>query len=246
MTDHPTEQYEPYRGEEGEPYRYAADDAYAPPPPPHWTEVPEDGRVVIRDQTAPRMAAAQLLTSQLSEIPEDRRGRMPSGEVRAIVGQAAGTIEALEEVASRVPELLGENELLRAELATARGADDEQALRLWRAGKMAEVQRAAEQLYASARQHAEGLVRDTQAHCAALVADAEAQAQSADPSFPPPPELPEDRIERAVTTARYVDSVRSWLEEKDAEVDASLDALGAELDAARKLRPGRGGPMPDE
>lgn len=241
MTDQPTEQYEPYTGEE--PYRYAADEAYAPerwPPPP-------SGDVVIRDQTAPRMAAAQLLTSQLNEIPEDRRGRMPSGEVRAIVGQAAGTIEALEDVAARVPELLGENELLRAELAEARGADDEQALRLWRAGKMAEVQRAAEQLYASARRHSEGLVSDARAHCAALVAEAEAQVQSADPTFPPSPELPEDRIQRAVTVARYVDSVRSWLAEKDAEVDAALDALGSELDEARKLRGGlRPGPIPDE
>jgi hypothetical protein len=250
VTDQPTERYEPIGDAwpERDPEAYYADDL---PPPP----------VIIRDQTTPRMDAAQLLTRQLDAIPEDRRHRLPSGEVRAIVGQAAGTIEALEDQASQVPDLLNEIEGLRAELAEARGGDDAQALRLWRAGKMAETQAASERMWADARRHAETMVADAQDYCAALVGEAEQRVQSADPTFPQAPELPEDRIQMAVVIARYVDDVRAWIARKDAELEEHLETLGAELDEARKLRGtgtprsgidkeigrgGRAGPDPDE
>lgn len=223
MTDRPTE-----------PYYFEEDDL--PPPPPDW------GQVVIRDQTAPRMAAAQTLVNQLNEIPEDRRGRFPSGQVRAVVGQAAGTIEALEDQAERVPGLLDEIEGLKAQLAHSEGGTDEQALRLWRAGKLAEVQEASERMYASARRHAEEMLTDARNYCAEIVAEAEQRAQSVDPTFPPAPELPEDRIARAVVVARYLDSVRSWLREKDAEVDGDLEALRMELEEASRLRRPLGAP----
>jgi hypothetical protein len=228
VTDQPpTEEHDPYRWDE-EPL---------PPPPDQWTPAPEDTRVVIRDQTTPREGAAVLLQRQMDDLAEhERRGRLPSGEVRAIVGQAAGTIEALEDQASRLPEALQEIEYLTAQLAEAQGGDDAQALRLWRAGKMAEVQAASERTYASARRHAESMVQDARAYCTQLVEEAERRAQSADPSFPAAPEIPEDRIARAVTRARYLDDVRRWLAEQDQDVDSALDALGAELEEARKLR----------
>jgi cell division septum initiation protein DivIVA len=205
--------------------------AWGSPPPP------APGSVIIRDQTAARMGSAEELTREIDAL-DVRRGRVDSGEVRALVGRAAGTIEALEGEASRVPELLEEIEELKAQLAQATGVEDERALRLWRASVISQAQQAAEKVYGDARAHADALVADARRRADGVMEEAHRRAAAIESpdGLPARPKRMDDRIEDAVVRARYHDAIRSWLGDQDTALQRDLDAIGKDLDEARQLR----------
>lgn len=203
---------------------------------------PEIDPYVHRDQTEPRDPSTYL-RAQLEVL--ERQGRpkrgvevLPASGVRAMVGQAVGALEALEDRGRQVSELQGEVEELKARLAEAEGGRDERALQLWRAGRMAEVQGAAERLYGDAQTHAQALVTDARRRAEDILTEARrraaAMAQSPD-GLPTRPDPLNDRVGDALSRTRYLEALRAWATEKLGAILDELDSVGSEVDEARAI-----------
>lgn len=200
--------------------------------------------IVHRDQTEPR-SPADYLRAQLSQIElKARRVRgaevLPAAEVRQAIGQAAGALEGLEDRALEAAELRERVEELEQELAEVEGASDPEALALWRGRYMAEAQEAAEAVYADSVRRGRLVLDDARRRADARLAEAERRAQrtmAASPGgLPVPPDVPLDRIEAVLVRAQYLDGIRSWLAEQDAQLDEQLDESDRALAEARQLR----------
>lgn len=199
---------------------------------------------VVRDQTEPR-SPADFTRAQLALLEtEVRRHRgievFPASRVRAALGKAAGALEGLEDRAGLVGQLQHERDQMRAELEEARGNGDPEALALWRGRYMADAQEAAEGVYGQAVERANQLVADARRRAAGIIEEAQrraARTMNASPDgLPVRPDLPGDGIEAVLVWAQYLDGMRSWLSEQDAELDEALDAQERRLAEARALR----------
>lgn len=195
------------------------------PPPP----------TIIRDQTTP-LYSAEELTEEVGALEVRRGGRLDSGEVYAIVGRAAGALEGLQAQADRVPALLRDLEHLRAQLDALSTEENERALRLWRASKMTEVQKAVEEMWADAVKHAEQTVGSARKAADGLLAEAKRRAKLAESQgIPARPARLDDRIEDALARVRYHAAVRAWLADQEESVAADLASVRSDLDEAVEL-----------
>lgn len=202
--------------------------------PTELTDLPHPPQsVVIRDQTTPAGAGA---ISMSLDLMEEKRGRYDSGEVRALVGQATGMIDALEGRLEEANRLREHNNRLQAELDHLRGQTDERQLRLWRARVLADAQGKADDLLADAKRRAQGILADATGRGDDIVTAARRRADLAErgpDALPARPRPTGDKVEDVLATARWHGSVRTWLLEREKELHDSLDELEVRTREAR-------------